>query len=46
MKPGPSAASRNTKELFREQDVSLRWKTVQKTVRQQEYRLYPGLQFQ
>ncbi|KAA6426489.1 MAG: ubiquitin carboxyl-terminal hydrolase 23-like, partial [Trebouxia sp. A1-2] len=31
MKPGPSAASRNTKELFREQDVSLRWKTVQKT---------------
>ena len=33
MKPGPSAASRNTKELFREQDVSLRWKTVKKTVR-------------
>lgn len=31
MKPGPSAGSRNTKELFREQDVSLRWKTVQKT---------------
>ncbi|DBA95956.1 TPA: hypothetical protein ACH3X1_001476 [Trebouxia sp. C0004] len=31
MKPGPSAVSRNTKELFREQDLSLRWKTVQKT---------------
>ena len=32
MKPGPSSASKNTKELFREQDVSLKWKTVQKTV--------------
>ena len=31
--PGSSSMSKNTKELFREQDVSLNWKTVQKPVR-------------
>lgn len=33
MKPGASGISKNAKELFREQDVSLSWKTVQRPVR-------------
>lgn len=35
MRPGPSSISKPTKELFREQDVSLNWKTVQRPVRSQ-----------